>query len=136
MKTLKTYIPIFVFSLLIAGIGILKAQPVNHKDDFLLRLFSEQSEETVAPLPFNTATITSEVLFQKLEKEYFSKDTEEETAPLPAAVQKMSAQMRLEQAWKKVSVVEDEPQIDDLPPAVKKFMAEYHKTLLAETKKK
>ena len=136
MKTIRTYFPVFVFSLLIAGIGILKAQPVIHKDDFLYRLFSEQPEEVVAPLPFNTATIASEVLFQKLETQYFSKEPEEQVAPLPAAVQKMTSEILLEQAWQKVSVVEDEPQIDDLPPAVKKFMAEYHKSLLAEAKKK
>ncbi len=137
MKTIKTYIPLFVLALLVTATGILKAQPGMQKEDaFLNALFLSQQDEKVAPLPFNTAKIASEALFQKLEKEYFSQDTEEEVAPLPAEVEKMAYRSRLEKAWKLASVMEEEPEINDLPSAVKKFMAAYQKKLMADVLKK
>jgi hypothetical protein len=137
MKTIKTYIPALIFAFVMAGWGILKAQPENHQDDiFLQRLFLNQPEEKVAPLPFNTAAIASEALFQKLEKEYFLNLPEEEVAPLPEAVKKTAYRLKMEKAWNLISVVEDEPEIDDLPPAVKQFMVDYQKKLLAQTAEK
>ena len=137
MKTIKTYFPLFVLGLLVAATGLLKAQPgISSTDHFLNLLDRNQPEEKTAPLPFNTAKIASEALFQKLEKEYFFHDNEEAVAPLPAGVQKMAYQVKLEKAWKLASVQEEEPQIDDLSPAVKQFMAAYRKTLMADAEKK
>lgn len=137
MKTIKTYFPALVLILVVVATGILKAQPGTLQDDhFLKSLDLNQTEEKVAPLPFNTALIASEALFQKLEKEYFTNQPEEEVAPVPEAVQKMTYRIKLEKAWKLASTVEEEPQIDDLPPAVKQFMAAYQKKLMAVVVKK
>ena len=137
MKTIKTYFPLFVLGLLVAATGLLKAQPgLQTEDTFLTLLDRNQPEERTAPLPFNTAKIASEALFQKLEKEYFFHEGEEMVAPLPVEVQKMDYRIKLEKAWKLASVQEEEPQIDDLSPAVKQFMASYRKTLMADAEKK
>ncbi len=137
MKTIKTYIPLFVLGLLVAATGILRAQPgIQQEDTFLNTLDRNQPEDKVAPLPFNTAKMASEALFQKLEKEYFSNEKEETVAPLPVEVQKMVYRSKLEKAWKLASVQEEDPEINDLPPAVKKFMAAYLKSLIVEAGKK
>jgi len=134
MKTIKTYIPVIVFILFLAGTGILKAQPDNHQDSYFNSLFLSEQEEEVAPLPFNTAAIASRALFQKIEKAYSSR--EEKVAPLPFNVEKLARKYRLVKAWKLASVQQEEPEINDLPPAVKKFMAMYRQKLVAQSENK
>jgi len=136
MKKIKTYIPVLLVALIFTGIGILKAQQEDHQDKYLNALFQNNEEESINDLPFNTAAIASEALFQKLEKNYFSKEKEEQVAPLPFDAHKMAEQYRFEKAQKKVFHLEEECEIDDLPPAVKKFMTEYQHTLLAVAKDK
>jgi hypothetical protein len=137
MKTIKTYIPIFLFILTFTGIGLLQAQPENLQEIYLTELFQKEGEsQQVAPLPFNTAAIASEALFQKLVENHFSGEPEEQVAPLPFDTRKIAEQYRKEQKWKSVFIMGEEAQIDDLPPAVKKFMAEYSCSLLAESKRR
>jgi len=136
MKKIKTYIPVIILAFMMTATGMIKAQPEdNNTKTFLEQLACRQQDEEVAPLPFNTAQIASEVLFQRLEKEYFSND-EEQVAPLPPEVTQVAYNNALKKAWALASVVPEEPEVNDFSPVVKKFMTNNQKTLLVQTRKK
>jgi hypothetical protein len=132
MKTIKTYFPVLLI-LLFTGIGILSAQPEKNQDEYLNSLFRVDEEENINDIPFNTTTIASEVLFQKLVKTTFSQEKEKRIDDIPFNTRKIAEQYLSPKVMKSIFKEKDEAYINDIPPAILKAMKKYQRKLLANT---
>ncbi len=136
MKTIKTYFPILLI-LLFTGISILSAQPEKNQDEYLNTLIRVNGEENINDIPFNTAAIASEALFQKLVKTTFSHDEEKRINDIPFNTRKIAEQYILSQkVMKSIFKEKDEAYINDIPPVILKAMKKYQRKLLANTSDK
>jgi len=130
MKTIKTYFPALLM-VLFMGIGILSAQPERNQDEYLKTLFRADEEQNVNDIPFNTAAIASEALFQKLVKNNFSHDEEERINDIPCNCLKIKDQRISQKVIKSIFTEKEEAYIDDIPSVVLKAMKGYQQKLLA-----
>lgn len=135
MKTIKTYFPALLV-LLFMGIGILSAQPERNQDEYLNTIFRTEEEQTVNDIPFNTADIASEALFQKLVKNDFSRDEEQSINDLPFGILEKAGQSSARKVNDSVFEEKDEAFVDDIPPVILQAMKTYQQKLLANATSK
>jgi hypothetical protein len=129
MKTIKTYFPALLI-ILFMGIGILSAQPEKTQDEYLNTLFRADEEQNVNDIPFNTAAIASEALFQKLVKNNFSHDEEQRVNDISFNDLKIKDQKLSQKAVKSIFVEKEEAYINDIPPVILRAMKAYQQKLL------